>query len=258
MADGSSKLGRLEATLYNEGERLVPGVTHSLEEMVRHRSSYEFFIAAIEADLRLAPGKLPVSILDLGFGTGHGCRELARIPGVNVIGIDNSPACLRYARRHYGAGNVSYEIADIADFVRTMPLFDYVVSRGVMEHVPNGLKIVRSAKWQRRLMIDLPYDEPEGINPHHLVSKVTAASFSDYPDPEFFYEEVSGAIYAGTPKVPPPNMIMCVCTAGGSPRLATLLDLPRAPWRPIGPYGAMAPHRSLWQHFADRLLPVSK
>jgi len=96
MADAASTLSRFQDVLYNEGERMLPGITHSMDEMVRHRSSYEFFIAAIEADRRLQgePQDREITIIDLGFGTGHGCRELARItgPGTSPITSPTSPA----------------------------------------------------------------------------------------------------------------------------------------------------------------------
>lgn len=37
-----SPLSPLEAVIYNEGERLIPYVTHDHDELVRHRSSYVF------------------------------------------------------------------------------------------------------------------------------------------------------------------------------------------------------------------------
>ena len=72
-----------EQILYNDGERLLPGITHSLEEVIRHQSSYEFFKRVIEEDMRRDSryGTGQVSIVDLGFGVGHGCKTLSTIPG---------------------------------------------------------------------------------------------------------------------------------------------------------------------------------
>ena len=41
----------LEAIIYNEGERLIPYVTHEQDEFVRHRSSYVFWRGIVELDL---------------------------------------------------------------------------------------------------------------------------------------------------------------------------------------------------------------
>jgi SAM-dependent methyltransferase len=255
-----SKLSKLEYVIYNRGERLLPGITHSAAEIVRHRSSYQFFHDAIRADLEHAGalGRRSVRILDLGFGTGHGCEVLSRIPGSSVVGIDNSRACLRYARRYHGAPNISYVIADIPAYLRRMKPFDYVVSRGVIEHVPNGLDETIQARWTQRLMFDVPYDEPAGVNEHHVVSNVTAESFSKYKDLEIFYEEVGGAIYNGPPRPEKPNMIMAVCSAAGLPPLGALLDLPRPPWRMEGPEKDMAPKPTALHRLIDRLWVPSK
>jgi len=247
-------LSRLEDVIYNDGERLLPGITHSMDEVVRHRSSYQFFVDAIVADLKHAGdlGQREVSILDLGFGTGHGCEMLSQIPRSRVVGIDNSPACARYARRYYNAGNISYRIVDIAAFLARAEPFDYVVSRGVIEHIPDGIKVATRANWTQRLLFDVPFDEPVGINPHHVVSGVTAKSFEDYSNVEIYYEEVGGEIYLGDPRPEKPNMIMCVSSRESLPLLSSLLELPRKPWRTDAKMADLAP-RVTWLHkLADR------
>ena len=42
----------LEAIIYNEGERLIPHVTHDHDEFVRHRSSYVFWRAIVDLTSR--------------------------------------------------------------------------------------------------------------------------------------------------------------------------------------------------------------
>lgn len=223
-----------ERLIYNDGERLIPGVTHMIDEDIRHRSSYEFFVKVIESDFATANrGEASeISVLDLGAGVGHGSVVLSRIPRSRVVGIDVSRECLEYAERHYNAKNITYEIADIAEYVGTMESFDYVVSRGVIEHVRNGIEVARSARWRKRLMIDLPYDEPEDFNHHHLVCGVTAKDFETYPSAEIFYEENSGKICGGPPGEPPPNMIMCVASSPDLPPASSLFPLPLSRWDP--------------------------
>jgi hypothetical protein len=232
-----------ETVIYNDGERLIPGVTHSLDELVRHQSSYEFFAQVIEEDLRHTGQwrKAEVRIVDLGFGVGHGCKTLSRIPGAIVTGVDVSEECRAFARTHYNAPNITHVIADIPTFIRNMPPFDYVVSRGVIEHVPDGLKVAAEANWTKRLMIDVPYNEPVDINHHHVVSLVTERDFAAYPaNREILYEEVSGAIYTGPVKTPVPNMIMCVATKGSLPKVTEYFDFPIPAWQPPPGMQAMA------------------
>lgn len=253
--DDMSKMSRIQYVVYNRGERMLPGITHSMAEIVRHYSSYKFFHDAIVSDLERAGelGKRPVSILDLGFGTGHGCQMLAQIPNSRVVGIDNSYACRRYARRYYNSRNIDYVIADIPDYLRKMKPFDYVVSRGVIEHVPDGIEETINARWTSRLMFDVPYDEPGGINEHHLVSNVTAESFRDYSNVEIFYEEVGGEIYTGDPRPEKPNMIMCVSSRETLPPLSSVLQLPVPPWSTSLSMAEMAPQVTWWHKFIDKI-----
>jgi len=231
-----------EELLYNDGERLLPGITHSLEELVRHQSSYEFFKRVIEEDLRREGryGSGEVTIVDLGFGVGHGCKTLSTIPGSRVTGVDVASECLSYARANYGAPNIVHVISDIPQFIAQMPAFDYVVSRGVIEHVRDGINAMLKSRWAKRLMFDVPYDEPPDINQHHLISRITEREFAEYPDKEILYEEVSGRIYGGPVQNPIPNMIMCVASAPGLPRVDQIIPLPIPAWDPPPGMRAMA------------------
>ncbi|MEW6574520.1 MAG: class I SAM-dependent methyltransferase, partial [Bacillota bacterium] len=80
----------IERIIYNEGERLIPGVTHDVSEMVRHKSSYSFFKLIISLDIRLKLVDIPVRVLDFGCGVGYGSAMIAQIPGVLVTGVDVS------------------------------------------------------------------------------------------------------------------------------------------------------------------------
>jgi hypothetical protein len=189
-------------------------------------------------------GKHSVSIADFGFGVGHGCKALSRIPNSRVVGIDLSPDCLQYAQKHYSAPNITLVISDIIEYVSTMPTFDYIVSRGVIEHVQDGINVMRQAKWKNRLMMDLPYNEPYDVNQHHVVCSVTEKDFIHYPDAEIFYEEVSGEIYLGKVKKPIPNMIMCVCSRSDLPRVSEVLKFPVPAWQPNCDYEDFHPEKS--------------
>jgi SAM-dependent methyltransferase len=172
----------------------------------------------IERDLanrETAPGS--VEIIDLGCGVGHGCSWLSRIRGSRVTGMDVSPECIEYARRHYGGPGVTYRREDLAGFIPRMPEYDYAVSRGVFEHIPDGLALAVSANWRRRMMFDVPYDEPAGPNPHHVLTGIREENFAGFPGAELFYQDLDGIIYDRDNKPPKPNMILCVCSKPGFP-----------------------------------------
>jgi SAM-dependent methyltransferase len=213
----------LEGVIYNEGERLIPGVTHDRAELIRHRSSYVFWRDIINAD-----GARGVSILDLGCGVGHGCVTLAKLRGTGVVGVDSSAESLAYAQANYRRRNVRYVQADMRDYLENMRAFDYVVSRGAIEHVPNGLTLLHAAQWRRRLMFDVPYDEPTGRNPHHVVNDIREESFSAWEDAELFFQDLDGVIHSK--KRHQTNVIGCVASAPDLPRVADLFQFPVPAW----------------------------
>jgi SAM-dependent methyltransferase len=175
----------------------------------------------------------PVRIIDLGCGVGHGCQTLSGIPRALVTGVDGLSEGLDYARLHYAAENITYQRADLEQFIPAMPEYDYVVSRGVFEHITNGLRLAHSTKWRCRLLFDVPYDEPAGTNPHHMLSGIREEAFSGFDGVELFFQDLAGVIYDVTRKPPKPNMIICVCSRRGMSRVkASRLRFPFPAWTP--------------------------
>ena len=166
-----SQLDEREQRVYNAGERLIPGITHGVDEWIRHRSAYVFWRTVIETDLRNGHSHTPVRVLDLGCGVGHGCKTLTDNPQITVVGIDNDADTIEYARSHYAHENISYLQADIRNYVAEMSEFDYVISRNVFEHIENGLALLAQIKYRARLMIDVPYDE-DAENPQHQLTVI--------------------------------------------------------------------------------------
>jgi SAM-dependent methyltransferase len=221
----------VEEAIYNEGERLIPEVTHDTAELIRHRSSYVFFRKVIENDLRSRRSD-SVTIIDLGCGVGHGCVTLADIPGASVLGVDMSSESIEYARRHYARANVRYEQVDLLSFIPRMPEYDYVVSRNVFEHIAGGLELARSTKWRLRLMIDVPYAEPEGRNPHHLVHNIREDAFAAFAGRELFFQSLEGTIYDARTRPAEVNIIICTSSDPTLPRVSDLLKFPVRGWEP--------------------------
>lgn len=233
---GSGGLTRQEEAIYNMGERLIPGITHGAMEVTRHTSSYVFFRKVIEADMAMDDDlrlRGRVEIVDLGCGVGHGCRTLSGIPGSKITGVDVSTECIAYARQRYGADNVTYRVSDLGTYVPEMPVYDYVVSRGVLEHLPNGLRLARGTRWRNRLLFDVPYDEPGEVNPHHALTGIREDAFSIFRAAELFYQDLDGIIYDAQRKPPRPNMIICVCSRPELPKVVTRgFAFPLPAWQP--------------------------
>jgi len=204
-------LNEIETTVYNKGERLLPGITHGEGEQNRHLASYTFFLEKIKDDLS---GDNNVTILDLGCGVGWGCELLSVIPNSVITGIDNSIDTLNYAKDKYSKPNIEYKLDDIIEFIPIMPEYNYVVSRGVFEHIATGIELINKVKFGNVFLFDVPYKEvmdvTKGIvNEHHLLTELTEKDFEHIPNIEFFYEDIDGVITKEIDKKP--NMIMCVC-----------------------------------------------
>lgn len=214
--------------IFNDGERLIPGESHDLAETVRHKSSYRFFRAIIEHER--VPG-VPLRILDLGCGVGHGSHALSEMPEVHVVGVDPSAETINYAAQNYAARNIEYVHATAEAFVGRNEAFDYIVSRHALEHVDNGLELARRFRFSRRLMINVPYREPEG-NIHHKVHYIDEASFSGYAGAEFFYEDLLGVTDTSPENLAVANSIVCILGQEGLPKVTELLSFPFPAWQP--------------------------
>ena len=166
-----------------------------------------------------------ISILDLGFGTGYGCALLSSLPKSRVIGIDIDPICEVFAGQYYSRSNVDYIIESLESFIPKMATVDYAVSSGVLEHVHDGLNLIKDIKFKKRVMIDVPYDEVPG-NQHHVLTGIREEAFADLENCEIFYEDLQGVIYDKTCCPPKPNMIMIVISAPGLPKIANLMTFP--------------------------------
>ena len=224
----------LEKVIWNQGERLIPGVTHDLAEVIRHRSSYFFFRKVIENDLALIGGEaIPVRIVDLGCGIGYGCRILSELPNSQILGVERSRECLEYARVYYGGENIDYRAENLLEYIPRMSEYDYVVSRGVFEHVADGLQLALSTKWRHRLIFDVPYNEPRGKNPHHVKFEIREETFSEYQEIEFFFQDMGGIIHDREHRPVNSNMMICVWTSAELPKVSECqMTFPFPAWQP--------------------------
>ena len=206
MSNLQYEMSEIEEKIYNKGERLIPGVSHDERETKRHASSYNFFVKLIEEDVHTR-SICPI-VVDLGCGVGFGCKIMSNMNGSVIIGVDISEECLEYATKNYFASNIVYRKDDLRDFIKKMSIHDYVVSRGVLEHIEDGLELAKKVKFRHMFIFDVPYNEGS-INPHHKVTGVTEETLKGFEYAEIYYEDLQGNITKEKPEAP--NMIMCVC-----------------------------------------------
>lgn len=74
-------------------------------------------------------------LLDVGCGTGWFTRQFVRLPGVEVVGVDNNAEWLAYARTR--DGDASYLPADARALPFATASFDYVVSVTALGFIPD-------------------------------------------------------------------------------------------------------------------------
>jgi SAM-dependent methyltransferase len=222
------ELSDIERAIHNDGERLIPGVTHDPAELARHRSSYVFFRRVIKLDALPA-----ATVVDLGCGVGHGCVTLADLPNVKVLGMDVSEDSIEFARTHFARPNIEYRVSDLRTFLEHSSMsFDYAVSRNALEHVPNGIELAVHASWRSRLLFDVPYDEAPGVNKHHVMHRITEKKLVGIEGAEVAYQDLAGAIHRDKPHRP--NVIVCVVSRDGYAPMGPRLAFPIPPWHPVG------------------------
>ena len=100
---------------------------------VAHESIYRFC-------QRFTSGQ---QVLDAGCGTGYGAFLLARAGAEAVLGVDIDPRNVRFARKRYGAPNLTFEVADIERLNFPEESFGLVVASNALEHLHDPSEFLR-------------------------------------------------------------------------------------------------------------------
>jgi GT2 family glycosyltransferase/SAM-dependent methyltransferase/glycosyltransferase involved in cell wall biosynthesis len=148
------------------GERLVPGKAEP-DLFNEHFARYVYA-------RQFCTGK---AILDTGCGVGYGSRYIAE-EASSVVGIDNDPAAIAYARTNFSSLNTQYLVADSHNIPFETGSFDVVTSFELIEHLPRATdylaEVRRVLKPDGVLIVSTPnhtvYSEHRGgePNPFHV------------------------------------------------------------------------------------------
>jgi 2-polyprenyl-3-methyl-5-hydroxy-6-metoxy-1,4-benzoquinol methylase len=113
-----------QVALTDAGERMIPpGEKEVSIVFARHRFAYEY----------VRPYVVDKNVLEIGCGTGYGCRLIAEAAR-RVVAIDRDSGVLAYCRRNYSAANIEYKYAD-ASTLSLGENFDAAIAFQVIEHL---------------------------------------------------------------------------------------------------------------------------
>ena len=100
-----------------------------------------------------------------------------------------------------------------------------------IEHIPDGINAVLKFYHKKRLIINVPFNEPEG-NIHHLINCITEKDFDAYQNKEFFYEGLEGITYPEYSEQNPTNSIICASSADGLSPIKNVINYQIPAWKP--------------------------
>jgi 2-polyprenyl-6-hydroxyphenyl methylase/3-demethylubiquinone-9 3-methyltransferase len=98
----------------------------------------------VAGELRVAFGKRPCKVLDVGCGGGFLSNYLA-VHGHAVTGLDASPGALAIAALHDHTGTVSYRCGDALALPFAAASFDAVCAMDFLEHVEDPERVIAEA-----------------------------------------------------------------------------------------------------------------
>ena len=117
------------------GERLIPEGHHQTLTYGEHLSRYL-------SVLKIVKGK---TVLDIASGAGYGTKLIASA-AKQVYGIDYSEDAIEYAKKHYGAQNITYRVGDAHEIPLDDNSVDIVVSLETIEHLKRPATFVNEVK----------------------------------------------------------------------------------------------------------------
>lgn len=106
-------------------------------------------------------------ILEIGCGLGEAAYSVAVTTGVEVVGIDLSPAFIEEAQRRFSAPNLSYKVVDIwSDEFDKLERFDIVMGNGILHHLrPKLVDVLARLRSLARPGAGLAFIEPNLLHP---------------------------------------------------------------------------------------------
>lgn len=109
-------------------------------------------------------------VLDVACGTGYGARLMRLRGAAAVVGIDDDPQSIDYARRCHALDANRFEVADAGCLPQSPEPFDAAVSFETIEHLPDDKGLLdglrRSVRPGGHVIVSTPNNWP--LTKHHL------------------------------------------------------------------------------------------
>jgi SAM-dependent methyltransferase len=181
----------MQSTLADTGERIIPPSEEEVSFVfARHRFAYQYAAGFVKDCM----------VVDIGCGTGYGCRMLAEHARF-VCGIDYEYHALSYSQRNFGAPNVHY-VQMNAIRLGLRRGFDVAVCFQVIEHLSDvdGFlsQLKRIVKPDGRILIstpNVPKDrQARPTSPFHE-SEMDSDQFGDLIGRNFSDFDILGVVY---------------------------------------------------------------
>jgi len=158
-----------EEYIIKEEKIYIPrGMEERKPLFLRHILHYEYIIDYIKNK----------KVLDVGCGNGYGSYLMSKY-AKEVIGIDISSKCIKYAEKNYKRENLKFILMDALELDKNFSsqFFDIIVAMEFIEHLNNPLKFLKIAyellKERGGLILSTPNKEARKIkskpwNPEHV------------------------------------------------------------------------------------------
>ena len=151
------------------------GGVHAKHRLTRY---HDFFVE------RVRPGQ---RVLDLGSGKGELAYDLVVRSGATVVGLDNDPNHLEFARSRFRAERLEFREGDLRNGIPEGH-FDVVVMSNVLEHLDHRSELLRAvvgSATPERLLLRVPLYARDWTVP--LKNEVGLPAYWD-PDHEVEYD----------------------------------------------------------------------
>lgn len=166
---------------FNEDVRTMGGYAYTMDKLSTKLANSRM-TRAIAENFSLVGKK----VLDMGCGDGSYSIELARLGATSVLGVEPAAQAVDIARDkvdQQGLGErVQFMVGDVYSTEPT-ELFDCVVLRGVLHHLPDpAAAVTRAAKWSNTVLIL----EPNGLNPVLKIIEKVSRYHQEHGERSFF------------------------------------------------------------------------